>query len=82
MSPPDPNSAERSTVATPPLIERPSSRVPSGTSVYIAGLAPSSRALGPARRARIAAVATAWVCGISRRTGARPALPVKLPRKK
>ena len=38
--------------------------------------------MGPASSAFIAAVATAWVFGISRRTGARPALSVKLPRKK
>ena len=82
MPPPDSNSADRSTVATPSLIVRPRSLVPSGMSVYIAGRAPSSASFGPASSAFMAAVATAWVFGISRSTGARPALSVKLPRKK
>ena len=49
--------------------------VPSGIAVYIAGRAAISASFGPARSARIAAVATAWVFGISRSTGTRPSLP-------
>ena len=74
-------SPDRSTVATPSSIDRPSSAVPSGIAVYIAGLADSSFSLGPASSSRMAAVATALVWGTSRSTGTRPPLPVKLPRK-
>ena len=82
LPPPDSNSRDRFTVATPSLIERPSSLVAAGITVEIAGLAAASALLGPASSAVIAAVATALVIGISRRTGTRPSLPVALPRMK
>src|SRR5687767_9948437 len=80
--PPDSNSRDRSTVATPSLMVRPRNRVPSGIAVYIAGRAPISSSLGPLSSSLMAADPTAGVCGISRSTGARPELSVKLPRKK
>ena len=46
-SPPDSNSADRLTVATPSWIDRPSSFVRAGMSVYIAGRALISASLGP-----------------------------------
>ncbi len=46
-------------VATPPVIDRPSSCVPAGIVVTSAGLAACSLALGPASSSRMAAVATA-----------------------
>ena len=79
LPPPDSNSCDRLTVAMPSAIEIPSSVVPSGIAVYIAGRAAISASSGPASSSRIAAVATAFVCGTSRRTGARPSLSVKLP---
>ena len=59
----DSNSFDRFTVATPSAIEIPRRVVPSGIAVYIAGLAAISASSGPASSARIAAVATALVCG-------------------
>ncbi len=50
--------------------------MPSGIAVNIAGRLASSAPFGPASRAVIAAVATAFVSGTSRRTGTRPSLPV------
>ncbi len=81
-SPPDSNSRDRLTVATPSWIDRPSSFVRAGMSEYMAGRALISASLGPRSSCWTAAVATAWVGGSSRSTGARPALSVKLPRKK
>src|SRR6185369_6423558 len=74
------NSLERSTVATPSLIVSPRSCDPSGTTVLIDR--PASAELGPARRAFIAARATAVVPGTSRRTATRPALPSPPPSQK
>ena len=72
LPPPDSNSLERSTVATPSLIVSPSSRVPAGIAELIA---PLSVSVGPSRSAAMAAVATAFVAGTSRRTGTSPELP-------
>ena len=47
LPPPDSNSCDRLTVATPSSIERPSSVVPSGIAVYIAGRAAISASFGP-----------------------------------
>ena len=73
------NSVERFTVATPSPMVMSRRRVPAGMLVYMAGDASSSAPFGPASRAVIAALATAFVSGTVRSTGTSPGLSVKLP---
>ena len=70
-TPPASNSRDRSAVASPLSMLIPSSMVSAGTAECRAGTLAISSAVGPSISSRTAAVATAWVRGISRYTGTR-----------